>query len=151
MTKNTKKPSLTVSQIAEKIKELKKTEPQPPLKKRYKTNDTTVEMLGEILRENPNGMLVLRDELIGLLSTWEKSGHESDRTFFLEGWNGLGSFDTDRIGRGSIFIPNLCIGIFGGIQPDKLRMLLEVNSASVFWANGALSFNIEPIVFVELF
>ena len=35
------------------------------------------------------------------------------------------SFDTDRIGRGSIFIPNLCVSLFGGIQPDKLIAYLE--------------------------
>lgn len=34
-------------------------------------------------------------------------------------------FDTDRIGRGSIHIPNLCVTLFGGIQPDKLRAYLE--------------------------
>jgi hypothetical protein len=40
-------------------------------------------------------------------------------------WNGNQSFDTDRIGRGHISIPNLCASIFGGIQPDKLRVYLE--------------------------
>src|SRR3984893_7135336 len=35
------------------------------------------------------------------------------------------NFDTDRIGRGHISIPNLCACIFGGIQPDKLTVYLE--------------------------
>ena len=93
--------------------------------RRYKSNDTTVEKLGELLRENPTGLLVLRDELVGLIASWEREGREGDRAFFLEGWNGNPSFDTDRIKRGSIFIPNLCISIFGGIQPDKLTVYLE--------------------------
>ena len=97
----------------------------PPTLKRYKTNDGTVEKLGEILRENPAGLLVLRDELVGLLASWEREGHEGDRAFFLESWNGTDGFDTDRIGRGSIFIDNLCLSIFGGIQPDKLTGYLE--------------------------
>src|SRR4030095_2121231 len=61
----------------------------------------------------------------GLLASWDREGREGDRAFFLEGWNGTGGFDTDRIGRGSILIPNLCVSIFGGIQPDKLTEYLE--------------------------
>ena len=99
--------------------------PCPPILRRYKTNDSTVEKLGELLRENPTGILVLRDELVGLIATWEREGREGERAFFLEGWNGNQSFDTDRIGRGHISIPNLCVSIFGGIQPDKLTVYLE--------------------------
>jgi len=38
----------------------------------------------------------------------------------LEAWNGSGSFDVDRIGRGSLHIPALCLSILGGIQPGPL-------------------------------
>lgn len=99
--------------------------PDAPVLRRYKSNDTTVEKLGELLRENPAGLLVLRDELVGLLASWDREGREGERAFYLEAWNGNASFDTDRIGRGSIFIPNLCVSIFGGIQPDKLVGYLE--------------------------
>lgn len=99
--------------------------PNAPTLRRYKSNDCTVEKLGELLRENSAGMLILRDELVGLLATWEKEGREGERAFFLEGWNGDQRFDTDRIGRGHISIPNLCVSIFGGIQPDKLTVYLE--------------------------
>lgn len=92
-----------------------------PQMRRYKTNDATVEMQGELLRRNPRGLLVIRDELVGLLANCDKQGHEGDRAFYLEGWNGTGSFATDRIGRGSVIIPRLCISLFGGIQPDKLQ------------------------------
>jgi len=99
--------------------------PDAPLLRRYKTNDSTVEKLGELLRENPAGLLVLRDELVGLIATWDREGREGERAFFLEAWNGNQSFDTDRIGRGHISISNLCVSIFGGIQPDKLTVYLE--------------------------
>lgn len=99
--------------------------PNAPTLRRYKSNDCTVEKLGELLRENSAGLLILRDELVGLLATWEKEGREGERAFFLEGWNGDQRFDTDRIGRGHISIPNLCVSIFGGIQPDKLTVYLE--------------------------
>lgn len=92
--------------------------------RRYLTHDATVEKLGELLRDNPRGMLLLRDELSGWLRALDKPGREGDREFFLEAWNGTGSFTTDRIGRGTVHIPALTVSVFGGVQPGKLRPLL---------------------------
>lgn len=111
--------------IAKELQGHRQQAPEAPTLRRYKSNDTTVEKLGELLRENPAGLLVLRDELVGLIASWDREGREGERAFYLEAWNGNASFDTDRIGRGSIFIPNLCVSIFGGIQPDKLTGYLE--------------------------
>jgi hypothetical protein len=121
-----KKPSKgDPASIAKELRTHGEQAPEAPALRRYKTNDSTVEKLGELLRENPAGLLVLRDELVGLIATWEREGREGERAFFLEAWNGNQSFDTDRIGRGHISIPNLCASIFGGIQPDKLTVYLE--------------------------
>jgi hypothetical protein len=95
--------------------------PEKPIWKRYKTNDATVEKLSELLAENPRGLLLYRDELMGLLAGWEREGRESDRAFFLEAWNGYGSLTTDRIARGTVFTQNLCLSIFGSTQPEKLN------------------------------
>jgi putative DNA primase/helicase len=75
-----------------------------PVRKRYEVNDSTVEKLGEILNENPNGVLIFRDELLGWLSTMERTGQEGARQFYLESWNGNGRFTYDRIGRGTVDI-----------------------------------------------
>ena len=91
-----------------------------PVRERYLTNDATVEMVGEILSTNARGLMVYRDELMGLISSFEKRGREGDRQFFLEGWNGRNQYQVDRIGRGQIMIPRLCVSVFGGIQPEKL-------------------------------
>jgi hypothetical protein len=88
---------------------------------RFRTNDATIEALHDLLAENPRGMLVFRDELVGLLKGWEKHGHEQDRAFYLEAWNGHGSFPLDRIGRGHVICDNMCVSILGGTQPDKVR------------------------------
>jgi len=100
-------------------------EPQAPFKRRFKTNDATIQKLGEILAKNHQGILVLRDELSGLFASWEKKGAEEDKAFYLEGWNGLGSFNIDRIGRGSTVVKTLCLSVFGGIQPDLLEKYLS--------------------------
>jgi hypothetical protein len=105
--------------------------PEEPHMRRFKSNDSTVQKLGDLLVHNPQGMLVFRDELIGLLASWDKEGAEGDKAFYLEGWNGTGGFSIDRIGRGSLRIENLCISVFGGIQPELLERYLSNISNSL--------------------
>lgn len=102
--------------------------PEPitkPAERRYMTNDTTIEKLADLLNENEAGLLVYRDEIIGLLAGWTKAGHEQDRTFYLEGWNGHGSLSIDRMARGTTHVKNVCISLMGGIQPAKLLGYLK--------------------------
>jgi hypothetical protein len=89
--------------------------------RRYYTQDPTTEKLGELLRDNPRGLLVLRDELAGWLRTLDKPGREGDREFYLEGWDGKEEYSQDRIKRGTVYIPCNIISIFGGTQPGKLK------------------------------
>jgi putative DNA primase/helicase len=100
-------------------------EGRQPTRTRYLVNDSTVEKLGELLHENPNGLLVFRDELTGLLRQLDREGHESDRAFYLEAWNGNERFTYDRIGRGTIDIEACCVSILGGIQPGPLGRYLR--------------------------
>jgi hypothetical protein len=58
-------------------------EEEPPVR-RFKTNDPSVEKIGELLRDNPGGLLYVRDELVGILASWDKVGREGDREFYLE-------------------------------------------------------------------
>jgi hypothetical protein len=144
-TKGNKGDPADIAEIAKELRSHGDQAPRPPTLRRYKTNDTTVEKLGELLRENPQGVLVLRDELVGLVATWERGGREGERAFFLEAWNGNQSFDTDRIGRGHISIPNVCVSIFGGIQPDKLVVYLE--QASNALANDGMLQRFQLLVY----
>ena len=89
--------------------------------RRYVTNDGTVEKIGELLNENPRGLLLLRDEISGFLRGLDRPGHEGDREFYLEAWNGTGQFTYDRIGRGTLHVDALTLSIFGSIQPAKLQ------------------------------
>jgi len=100
--------------IAEEIK--------PPALRRYKVTDTTVEALGEILIDNPTGLLVYRDELSGLLKQLDKDGQEGARSFYLQGYDGNQGYTFDRIGRGkNLHIPAVCLAMLGSIQPGKLQ------------------------------
>ncbi len=103
----------------------KETLPQAPTERRYLVNDATVEKLGELLNENPNGLLLFRDELVGWVRTMDREGHENDRAFFCEAWNGTGSYTYDRIGRGTTHIAAVCLSILGGMTPGPLHAYLR--------------------------
>ncbi len=106
---------------------------------RFIVNDTSVEKLGELLKENPRGLLMVRDELSGFLTNLERKEYQTDRAFYLEAFNGDGQFTYDRIGRGTIFIPNATLSIIGGIQPSRIlpfyAMLYMAKAMMVFY-NG---------------
>ena len=106
-------------------KQVQQEEPSAPIRRRHLLNDPTVEKLGELLNQNPNGLTIHRDELIGFLKSLDKNGQESARAFYLESWNGTGRFTYDRIGRGTIDIDAAIVSIIGGIQPGPLSAYLR--------------------------
>ncbi|MFK7823619.1 MAG: DUF3987 domain-containing protein [Oligoflexales bacterium] len=91
------------------------------IEKRYMVNDPTIEKVLAILEENPQGLLLYRDELSGWLETMYKNGREGDREFFLESWNGDSPYSMDRISRGTVFVEGLCLSVIGGLQPTKFN------------------------------
>ncbi len=98
---------------------------QQPIRGRFKVNDSTIEKLGELLNQNPNGLLLERDELSGFIQGLEKHDRQSDKAFYLESWNGDSSFTYDRIGRGTLDISKVTVSIVGGIQPDKIKKQVQ--------------------------
>ena len=96
-------------------------EPVFPALKRYQANDCTAASLGELLRQNPNGLLVFRDEVVSLLKSLDRDGQEEGRGFYLTAWNGDSPYTFDRIGRGmNLTIPAICLSVLGGTQPGRL-------------------------------
>src|SRR5262249_18902922 len=100
-------------------------EPERPLMRRYTVSDTTVEKLGELLLENPIGILCYRDELFGLLDSLEREDRASDRSFYLSCWAGSDTIEVDRIIRGSKFIHGACLSMLGTMQPGRLAAHLN--------------------------
>lgn len=97
-----------------------------PTLRRYKVTDATVEALGEILIENPNGVLAYRDELHGLLTSLDREGQEGARSFYLQAYDGNQAYTFDRILRGRyLHIPAVCLAMLGGIQPGKLQSYIN--------------------------
>ena len=108
------------------LAELKKTTiSTKPIRQRLIVNDATVEKLGELLNENPNGLILVRDELSGWLAKMGKEEFQADRAFFLECFDGDSKFTYDRIGRGTIEISNCTLSLVGGIQPTRIAPLVR--------------------------
>jgi hypothetical protein len=99
--------------------------PEPP-RPRLVAMDATTEELQRLLAGQPRGLLFVRDELTGWFGNHDRyGGNGGDRAFFLEAWNG-GAYTVDRVKhRGQpLRILRTSVGIFGGMQPDRLREAL---------------------------
>jgi hypothetical protein len=98
----------------------------PPVRKRTYTSNSSTERLQNLLQENPQGIASIHDELAGWLEFDRYSGGSGaasgDKAFWLSAYEGK-PYNVDRVGRGSIHIPNLSVAVIGGIQPERLRSI----------------------------
>jgi hypothetical protein len=95
-------------------------EPKEPVAVRYRTNDSSYERLGELLVDNPGGILIERDELISLLRQLDRDDQANARGFYLSGWSGSQPYTFDRIVRGHKHIDAVCISVLGNTQPSRI-------------------------------
>lgn len=92
-----------------------------PIARRFIVNDATVEKLGELMQQNPWGVLSYRDELYGFLQSLDKPGQEGSRAFMLQSYDGNQGYTFDRVSRGTVHIPRVCLALLGGIQPGRVQ------------------------------
>lgn len=123
--------------ISSKMAELE-AQDQVATVRRYWTSDSTIEKLAVLLSENPNGLLIKRDELMGWLRTLDRAGHEGDRAFYLESHGGDGTAYSDRITRGTTRCEGVCLSIHGNIQPGPLREYVREAMGNGQGADGLL-------------
>ena len=117
--------------------------PTPPARRRLIVNDTSYEALGEILAENPNGVLAVRDELVSLLRSLDREEFAAARGFFLSAWNGTSGYTFDRVIRGVTHIDAACVSMIGTTQPgrmaDYIRRASKENDDGMIQRFGVLS------------
>lgn len=97
-------------------------EPDRPREKRILVSDVTVEKLASLLGENPLGLLVVRDELAGLVNSFNRyaGGKGSDLQSWLSMHDG-GPLLVDRKSDGSTFVERASVSLLGTIQPFTLE------------------------------
>ncbi len=100
-------------------------EPVRPPIRQIIVDEMTMEALGaDVLADNPRGVLLWYDELMGLIGSLDAyhNGHK-DRPLLLKGWNGVPVTINRRGTR--IDVPNFGFSILGGIQTEKLREIAD--------------------------
>ena len=111
-------------ELQDKIEQLKK--PTKPILREVYVNDSTIEALKMSLESNPIGILMLCDELSGLIATFNQPSRSHERSVYLEGFNGArGNHKVSRVTRDDVELELMFISIFGGIQPDMLQPLIS--------------------------
>jgi hypothetical protein len=99
--------------------------PDEPKPERFWTDDATTEAVALLLRDNPRGLLMVRDELAGWFAFDRYAGGKGggDAARWLEVFGGR-PLMVDRKGGGTLYVPRASVSITGGIQPATLRRAL---------------------------
>jgi hypothetical protein len=105
--------------------------PRPTLPKQppcHITGDATIEAVGELLADNPRGLLVARDELDGWFQGFVRYGRggSTERPHWLE-MHRAGTLRLHRLTRDrrSLTVRRACCSITGTIQPQVLARALD--------------------------
>ncbi len=98
-----------------------------PVHERLILDDVTIEAAQEVLKDSPDGILLVQDELSGWFGSMDRysgsgRGAMKDRAFWLQAFNG-GPYSVTRVGRGASLVPNLSASLIGGIQPEPIRAI----------------------------
>jgi hypothetical protein len=105
------------------------TKPDALIARRYIVSDTTTEALAPMLRDNPRGVLLARDELAGWLGSFDRYAKSGKGGGDSAHWLSMHSGDAMTIDRKTgipptIHVPSAAVSITGGIQPGTLRRAL---------------------------
>lgn len=113
--------------------------PRPPVCRRVLLDDLTLDALPPLLEDNPRGLLIACDELatwLGSFGRFKGRGAQGDRAGWLSLHKGR-AFSVDRKTgeRPALYVPESCVSITGGIQPDILRRGLAPED----WSSGLVA------------
>jgi hypothetical protein len=102
--------------------------PRRPIAERVHINDTTLEALIPILKENPRGVMLERDELVGwvkAMDQYKAGGKGAERQYWLSAWSNR-PVSVDRKGQsGPTSVLRPFVSVVGSIQPSVLPELAE--------------------------
>ena len=118
---------LAEQEIYDELSPAERKQAERPRQQRLRLEDTTIEGAQELLKDSPDGVLCLQDELGGWFGAMDKyagRGAAKDRSFWLQAYHG-GSYAVNCIARGAFLIPNLSVSLLGGIQPDPVRLIAD--------------------------
>lgn len=117
----------------ERLKEWEQSkEGAKPKRRKVFIQDSTPEALYQALEDNPDGLLLYREELSGWPQDFGRYNVSGEIDTLLSIFSGK-TIDTNRITRDGNFVRNPCLTVFGGTQPDRLA---KVFGRDVFLSSG---------------
>lgn len=93
--------------------------PERPVDEQLYFDDTNTEGIADVLQQSSRGSMLVNDELLGWLSSFDRYRPGGDRQFYLETWDG-GERVFNRVGRRWI-IKACGLSICGNSQPKALQ------------------------------
>jgi hypothetical protein len=97
-------------------------------------NDFTPEAMIEAHSTNDRGLMILRDELKGMIDDFGRYNKSGEQSNLISSWSGI-AMSYNRKGSGVMNIEHPCILVCGGMQPELLPALAADSRAD----NGFLS------------
>ncbi|WP_165071856.1 DUF3987 domain-containing protein [Paludisphaera rhizosphaerae] len=106
--------------------------PPRPRPRRIDVDNFKLEKLPILLRDNPRGLLGIKDELSSLMGSFgeHKGGRGTDKEGLLTAWSGK-KIIKDRVGDDNgvpVRSPHPCLSIVGGTTPGNLPKFVDPNS-----------------------
>ena len=128
--------------------------PTPPVRKRFFSNDDTLAARIQIHRENPNGLLLYRDEGSAFITERGRfsngRGDSGETEADLSEFNG-GSLSHDRKTDGSTFLTKTGISRTGATQYTKLQQLMgDHNDGTGEWSRYLFCLADAPPSYLDL-
>lgn len=95
---------------------------QRPVRRKIIVQDSTPEALSRIHQDNPRGLALYQDELLGWINNFNRYQGKGEQQFWLSIWSG-GRISTDRSTVEDVHIPQAYVPVGGTIQPGVLDEL----------------------------
>lgn len=117
-----KEAKATFAQLSAEAKEDKGEKPPSPLCRELIIDDSTTEAVAGLMHDNPKGLTLIKDELMGFIGNMNKYNKGADAEFWLSTWSNT-TAKTNRSTKETIFVKSSYVTIVGGIQKNVVKKL----------------------------
>lgn len=100
----------------------KDAEGQAPIRRQLMVSDVTPEGLYQVIHDNPHGIILYRDEIMGWFDDMGRYNKSGEETNYISIWDGK-YFDVTRKSY-SFRVENPFLTIIGSIQPNRLKNMI---------------------------
>lgn len=117
-----KEAKIKFAQLSAEAKEDKGEKPPSPLCRELIIDDSTTEAVAGLMHDNPKGLTLIKDELMGFIGNMNKYNKGADAEFWLSTWSNT-TAKTNRSTKETIFVKSSYVTIVGGIQKNVVKKL----------------------------